>query len=454
MGIRLDWEVEAEQSHRQRAGEDPQSARQRRTARLRLVLSILLLLALFAAGVIFVWTRLQALEGEIEQELRSTVEAEVATLRLGDFTAFSEFQRSASSEWLQAQQQLFNQYQDLKLQSAVQLTGQITSVEVESPRARVKVEEIINGVPYQQVWFYWRYDDGWHHVPPDYTFWGASTTLDRQGLSIQYREVDQALAVALADTVASWLTLACNALTCSGIPTVQVDIIADPALQIGWSNTDPWRLILPSPYVYRARADLPFDGEMQRTVANLLANRLVTTLSPRDAQQPASADSVYLRQSIINWLAGRFAQVDTQAYLLNSLSTLAGDAIIGRLLSGLQPMSDLTLLGQITATPTEQLALDWRDYLTWKLGLEKTFIQNQDEANYLLLYDTRDEATRTLAYSRFTQPVSSSQPLVASVQRETLADGRIALQAMAQDGGEALTEVRFVWVDGTWKRAN
>jgi hypothetical protein len=117
-------------------------------------------------------------------------------------------------------------------------------------------------------------------------------------------------------------------------------------------------------------------------------------------------------------------------------------------------MSDLTLLGQITATPTEQLALDWRDYLTWKLGLEKTFIQNQDEANYLLLYDTRDEATRTLAYSRFTQPVSPSQPLVASVQRETLADGRIALRAMAQDGGEALTEVRFVWVDGTWKRAN
>ena len=45
-----------------------------------------------------------------------------------------------------------------------------------------EVEEIIGGVPYGRVWFYWRYDDGWRHVPPDYTFWGDARTVEADGV--------------------------------------------------------------------------------------------------------------------------------------------------------------------------------------------------------------------------------------------------------------------------------
>ena len=105
MGIHLDWEVEAEQTHTQRAGEEPLSARKRRLARLRFLLFILVLLGIFAGLVGVVVWRLQALDSQVEQALRSTVEAEVVALRLGDFIAFSSAQRSASGDWLQSQQQ-------------------------------------------------------------------------------------------------------------------------------------------------------------------------------------------------------------------------------------------------------------------------------------------------------------------------------------------------------------
>ena len=51
MGIRLDWEIEAEQEHRQQsAGEDPESNRARRRARLRFFLVFFVLLALIGGA--------------------------------------------------------------------------------------------------------------------------------------------------------------------------------------------------------------------------------------------------------------------------------------------------------------------------------------------------------------------------------------------------------------------
>ena len=79
MGIRLDWEIEAEQEHRQQsAGEDPEARRKRRRARLRFLLVLFVLLALIGGAVGAVALRLHQVEWETEQLLRDSVTAEVA----------------------------------------------------------------------------------------------------------------------------------------------------------------------------------------------------------------------------------------------------------------------------------------------------------------------------------------------------------------------------------------
>ena len=281
MGIRLDWEIEAEQARIQRAGEDPEIARRRRTARVRLLLFILIVVALLAgvAGVIS-W-RLQEVDAQITQLLRNTVDAEVAALRIGDESAFLTTQRSASDEWTQEQTQVFEDYQQRKLTQNIQLTGLISDMTIDDMRARVNVQEIIDGVPYTRVWFYWRYDDGWRHVPPDYTFWGDVETYQGQGVNVRYQTVDEAVATEIGTRTEAWLQETCGAVSCEGLPEISVEVLPVDGLQVSWSANNPWLLQVPSPYMSRARSDMPFDVALQASVGNLLAERLVTATSTK-----------------------------------------------------------------------------------------------------------------------------------------------------------------------------
>jgi len=298
MGVRYDWEIEAEKTRVQRSGEGPVFARRRRAARLRFLIFLVVILAIFAAIGGFVVLRLQTVEREIEQTLRSTVDAEVTALRLGDFSSFSAIQRSASPDWLQIQQQIFNQYQDLKMQQGVQLTGQITDIHIDRTRARVNVQEIVNGVPYTRVWFYWHYEDGWRHVPPDYTFWGELEVQKVQNVTVRYQMVDKAFGQAVAERVSAWLQTVCAEITCGTLPEMTVEIIPDEALQVSWFTGNDWHLQIPSPYIRRARSDMPFDPEIQLTVAEKVVDRLISQLS-NNLQPIYPTDAIYLRQSIV-----------------------------------------------------------------------------------------------------------------------------------------------------------
>lgn len=302
MGIRLDWEIQAEQSQVHNAGEDPKAARARRVARLRVLIVVVVLFAIAGAVAAAVALRLKEVDMQLEQLLRDTVDAEVASLRLGDYTLFASLQRSASSEWLIHQQQVFESYQQLKLESDIQLTGRVQDVAIEKTRGRVHVEEIIDGIPYTRIWFYFRYPDGsWYHVPPDYTFWGELRTYIGKGVNIRYQSVDQDLAVQIGLRYQEWLQFACGVLACGEQPSVTVDIMPIEGLVAGWSPQDNWVLQVPSPYMKRVRADLPFDVELQVELANLLAERLVNAaLSSKPPIYPA--DAYYLRQGIISWL--------------------------------------------------------------------------------------------------------------------------------------------------------
>ncbi|MBZ0282114.1 MAG: hypothetical protein K8L97_15345 [Anaerolineae bacterium] len=456
MGIRLDWEIEAEQSKMQRAGEDPILARQRRLARVRFLLFVLVIVTIFGGIVALVFWRLRTVDAEIEQALRNTVDAEVAALRIGDYNAFAVVQRSASDEWLRAQQSLFNEYQDLKTRQAVQLTGQILDVNIDNTRARVEVQEILDGVPYSRIWFYWRYDDGWHHVPPDYTFWGDLKTAEAQNVSVRYQTVDDTLAQDASAKLSGWLSLACAALNCTP-PELSVEIVPDETLLPSWSAGNPWLLQLPSPYVHRARSDMPFDLNLQFAIASLLAERLVASTS-NNLQPTYPADAYYLRQAVVSWLVGRFVQVDTNAFIINTLAANYGDAAVGRLVAALQPDSSVAVLGQITgAASLDQINLDWRDFLTWRMVTEDDLIRRNDEANFTAFYDTRDENARNLAYQRFREGAPPLSKVVITAAPEMGADGIPLIRAVMQVGeteSANLQEVLFRLADGVWKRLN
>ena len=463
MSIKLDWEIEAEQSHQvQAAGEDPVTKRQRRVAWLRVLVFIALVLVIVGAIALLIIWRLRSVDQEIEQLLRNTVDAEVAALRIGDLNAFLAAQCSATDDWLLSQQAVFDAYQGLKLEHDLELTGRILNVMIEGSRARVQVEEIIDGTPYTRTWFYWRYQDdrcqGWRHVPPDYTFWGELRTYVGDGVTVRYRTVDNPVAAAVGLRVEEWLRLGCAALSCpEDRPEVLVEIVPDDTLQIGWSLNDPWLLQLPSPYVTRARSDLPFELGAQIQVANLVAERLVSQAT-NNVQPTYPADAYYLRQAMISWLVGRFTEMDTHSFLIMSLAQNYGDESVGRLAQTMQPASDVRVLNQVTgASSLEQANLDWRDFLTWRLVVEDELIARRDESNFLALYDTNDEAVRNQAYERFNTTPTDERKVVVAVQLEADANGVPQLRAVAHAGeGASLRqeEVLFRLVDGVWKRAN
>ncbi len=455
MGIRLDWEIEAERSTVQQAGEDPIARRKRRRGCLWFVILLLGLVALIGGAVALVQWRLRAVDSEIEQLLRNTVEAEVAALRLGDSNAFMNAQRSASADWLRGQGAVFQDYQQLKVQRDVQLTGQILNLSIEDTRARVEVAEVIEGVQYSQIWFYWRYEDGWRHVPVDYTFWGEVQTLTGESVTVTYQTVDASVAAAVLDRTVSWLQLACAALSCPSLPSLNIEIVPDPDQTLDWAAEDQRLLRLPSPYMGRARSDQPFDSAQQLVLGKLLAERLVRDIYP-NVRPIYPSDAYYLHQSVLAWLTGRYAGAQANAYLLESLAVAYGESAVGRLLgamgSGITTGASLIAQAAGVSSP-DQATVDWRDLLTWRLALEAELITRQDEANFTLLYDLGDVTAAGLAAQRFNAVPDGLQRVVIASE---LRPGAVLLARVeVQTGGEPRPEeAQFRLLNGDWKRVN
>jgi len=94
MGIKLDWQVESEQSNI-KATEDPQAQLRRRQARRQLILLLLLVVCLLSlAGAAVIW-RLQQVDDRIRQDLLDTIAIEVTALRIGDFANYMAIHSSS-----------------------------------------------------------------------------------------------------------------------------------------------------------------------------------------------------------------------------------------------------------------------------------------------------------------------------------------------------------------------
>jgi hypothetical protein len=453
--IRLEWDIESHQIEKSDS-EDPKTKWARRRNLLRLFLLIGIILGLAVAGVLFVENRLLEVEVQLDQLLRDTVRAEVQAVRIGDFDTFMNLQRSATDEWLNTQQGTFQNYETLKATTELTLSGNVLNTEIEEQRGRAIVQEIIDGVPYANVWFYWRYSDGWRHVPPDYTFWGENLSIESDPVQIRYHAVDDPFAQSVNDKVTHWLNQGCEILQCGEIPQITINILTDSPQSAMWINEASWQLLMQSPYVNGARADMPFDVPLQIQVATMLAERLVD-VKTNNMVMVYPHDVYQLRQSVISYLVEQFVQIETNSFLIESIASQYGADKIGQFVALFTPTSDMTIIQQVIPAPIGQANLDWRDFVTWRLVTEDELIIRRSEAEWLNLYDTADESVRVVAYNRFNGNVLGEQQVAIEQQMQTAVNGHPQLRMTVRIGaGSTFRDeiVLFNLVNNLWKRAS
>ena len=122
-------------------------------------------------------------------------------------------------------------------------------VTIDDLRGRVVLQETIDGVPYKVVWFYWYYEDGGERdqpgggAPDDLTyFWGEDRAIERDGVRVTYRDLDEDLATALAERVEGWWRRGCAIARCAAFPPdLHIDIVAARPPAIEWAASIPGR---------------------------------------------------------------------------------------------------------------------------------------------------------------------------------------------------------------------
>ncbi len=473
-GIKLDWHVESEQSET-RAVEDPLARQRRREARqqfLAILAGLVLVVGAVALGILW---RLRDVENRVRRDLLDTVEAEITALRIGDLASYTAIQRSASDAFVLEQSRRFEEYQRLKQAGRIQLTGEVVSTAIDDQRARVVVEELIDGVPYHVVWFYWRYDNpggahnGWRHVPDDLTFWGDERTIETGAGRVTFRELDAALGRALAERLPDWWARGCMLLACAEPPPdPTIEIVAARPPAVAWDSPDGWTLRITSPLVERARADVALPPGLAQMVAEQLAARLLR-FATGDTHPSATTDAAWLHRDYARWMA-QHMRTDTL--------TVQGEGFIESLQANYGPHAPAVVLDALRTNPTvdgvlsalagvplaqlspDQLNdLDWRGYFQWRLALERELLSEPQVEAFLSLYDLENVNAASEARLRLESPAYTVQP-VPEVQSVAITRENAQTYAWADvvytDNGIKVMEGRIAWrwTGGSWRRLN
>ena len=453
--IRFEWNVESQQVERFDS-EDPQAKRRRRRNMLLLLALVCALLAAIALGLLFLRQRIHEVETQFAQLLQDTVKAEVAALRIGDLYAFLNAQDPDDADWINKQRAMFQRYSDLKSGEDIELTGSILAVEIDGERARVLVQEDINELPYVRLWFYRRSGDGWQHIAPEYSFWGEESEVESPSVLVNYRAADHQFARQISAALQDWINSGCVILDCGDLPRLIVDIVPEAADEVEWIDEAALRLRIRSPYVDIARADAPFDGRLQLLVSRLVAERLVNAHTGYAAAAHPH-DAYFLRRAAIAWLSEVFTRLDSGAALMRSLAENYGADKIAQLLKRISATSDMSILETVVDEPLEGAALDWRDFIEWRLTLESELISARRQNEWLGLYDTSDESARLAAYDRYNRSTAAQDHRVIDQLVWSKPDGAPQLRATVQvagDGGIGEEIILFNLVNGLWKRAS
>ncbi|MCY4144900.1 MAG: hypothetical protein OXE95_12740 [Chloroflexi bacterium] len=269
--IHFEWEVEADIID-QPDGEDPQGRRNRQRDLRRALLLIALLAVAFILGGLALHLRIVQARNEIAQQLTDTIKVEAAALRIGDRSAFLQIQ-SGDDAWLAAQSTLFERYQTLKAENAIELSGDILSLAIAGERARALVREDRHGLPYARLSFYARADRVWRHIPPDFTFWGDPQRYEAERVVVQYREADAPFAEQMGADLAKWVAEQCAATACDADAKLHIEVAPEAEKSLTWVDASAGILALRSPYLGIVRADKPFDSERATPLYQLLSER-------------------------------------------------------------------------------------------------------------------------------------------------------------------------------------
>ncbi len=453
MGIKLDWQIEADRIY-ERAAEPLEERQRRRRQRWRLIAFTMLVALFVGVGVLLVLLRLEDVDSQLRQSLTDTLQAELTALRIGNYGDYMELQRSAGNNWYIAQGERFNFYQALKLENNLSLTGTVFEAAVDGLRGRVVFEEVLNGVPHRAVWFYWRYSDGWRHVPSDYTFWGSTQIVQRNSVTVRYRQLDADSARLLLERAARWWHEGCQMLGNSACPTIEIEIVPNPVLQVAWDSAQPDRLFVPSPLARDDRLPLlnPLPIPIEDAVAAHLAARQVDLVSG-GLRPRGNADAAWLHQTLVEWLAATYSgRMDVlRLAFMQSLRDAYGDSAVAAIARNLTLDADISLLASALGQPLERLNLDWRPFFQWRLEVERQLVAQDDLVTLQMLWNVTDASTRTLLQQRLnnkTQP--NGQVLAAAITNGDDGTPRAIVQVLRADQTETLT---FRLLDGTWKRS-
>ncbi|NLX09316.1 MAG: hypothetical protein GXY36_06635 [Chloroflexi bacterium] len=476
MGIKLEWEVESEQTQL-RATEDPDARQRRRKNGRRFLLLLIGILTVLAGLAAVIKWRLDQVDHQYRQDLIDTVEIEVAALRLGDFAAFMAIQRSASEAFMLEQSRRFSEYQDFKRSHRLALTGDVQNVTIDNLRGRVVLQETIDGVPYQVVWFYWYYEDdgpnnqsGWRHVPDDLTFWGDEAEVTAGPVRVTYRKLDERLAEALAPRLQDWWARGCALLGCSLPPDeLRVEIVAERPSTVEWADYDPWTLRVTSPLVGRARADVAIPADLGQAIADQVADRLVRHAAG-EINPPIYSDAAWLHDDLSRWLAQALLTGDTPTQppgFIESLIAQFGTGVPAQVARALQ--TDATLDGTLTAITGVPFALisldqlnmlDWQGFFQWRLALETRLLAQADTGGaFLALYDLEDALTSQQAQLRIEDAAYAARPVpavgVVAIAREANGQTYAYVETAHTQNDVPISET-VIWrlAGNTWKRIN
>lgn len=481
MGIQLDWHIESEQQ-KQRATEDPSAKRVRRAKRRRLFYTMAVLGGVICVVLGGILWRLRAYENRLRQDLLDTVDAEVRALKVGDEDNYLSIRRSGSDYWMAMQAETFAEYQQLKNEGRLELTGNVIDVamDIDGSRARVLVEEKVDNVAYEVVWFYWYYTDaeqnGWRRVPPDVAFWGDEKNLEQGQLRVNYYELDQRLAETVSAKVGDWWDQGCQWLSClAPLPLLTIEIEPRSPAEPSWDVNDEWRLILTSP-LYAGRTPLgeALSPELEVRLMQLLAERMIIygLNSSVPFTPTAYTDTEWLAAEFQRWLIGRFIHNSAGGSpFLETLVAQYGNGAPGLVLRAMLNNNDigtilLTTVGaSLPALSVETLdAMGWGQFFEWRLAAEQRVLRGenippgQEIAYHNYFYDESDAAALTAAsitrdtytgdqLPRFVVGVTYALDLAGNLQATVSAATNPADPATIQS-------IVFRWVQTTWKRVS
>jgi|GEM_PF-345553 len=475
MGIQLDWQIEAD-STQQQYSEDPENRKRRRRMRWQL-LTAMAFVALVVCGVIsfLVW-RVNEIEQRVEDNLRAAVEAELAAIRIGNFNAYMDIQRSASPPFIEAQRNLFTEYQTLKQAGRLSPETNIVSIDIDEQRGRVIIEEEIDGLRYQQAWFYWNYEPettegndpsaGWRHVPQDWTFWGDENTITRGQYSLTYYDLDAQFAEPLAERLDEWIGNTCQWMTCTALPD-SIEIIIDPEAGIRqqWEPENGWRLRVLSPLV-SGRVPLESRNIAEQDIVESLTERLMDNATGGRLQfvfegALIAFDTTWLKFTLRDWFMAQF--FGTEEPFLDSITAIYGDAIIptitqsindGEQIDRLAPILNQSLgsFGNFDEASLDQI--DWRPFFEWRLSLERTRLQNGDLDNFYALYENASANSAAQTRANTVNYATSPPETVARITFTRRPDATLIAVLDLTDAVGNTAQTSYVWVGNTFVRVD